>query len=471
MRPPFAPEPSRVAGQPRLIDVPPSSLARLSRLVGPERSAELDLTARAVQRTLGARRVWNVSSTAHGGGVAEMLRLLVGYARDGGVDARWAVIDGDAVFFEITKRLHNRLHGVAGDDGSLARTEGDHYDAVLAANAAELSGPIRPGDIVLLHDPQTAGLATHLVHHGARVVWRCHIGADRANAHTEEAWSFLLPRLDACHTFVFSHSKFVPASLAAADVWVVEPSIDPFSPKNRLLPRQRVAELLAHVGLLAGEPETVPKAVLGGAGPFSRPDRMVLQVSRWDYLKDMLGVLHGFAEHVAGRSDARLVLVGPVVDGVTDDPEGAQVLTECLGAWEALPHAIRDAIRLVALPMDDVDRNALMVNATQRQASLVVQKSLQEGFGLTVTEAMWKSRPVVASAVGGIVDQVTPESGVLLDDPSDLEAFGRSVMTLLSEPAAMATMGRRGRRHVRQRFIGDRHLVEFGRLLVHVASL
>ena len=174
-----------------------------------------------------------------------------------------------------------------------------------------------------------------------------------------------------------------------------------------------------------------------------------MQVSRWDHLKDMRGVMQGFAERVAGASPARLALVGPAVDAVVDDPEGAQVLGECLATWESLPPVAREAIRLVGLPMDDVIANARLVNAIQRHASVVVQKSLQEGFGLTVTEAMWKSRPVVASAVGGITGQVPPGTGVLIDDPTDLDAFGGALLSLLARPAEMTAMGRRAHRHVR----------------------
>ena len=146
------------------------------------------------------------------------------------------------------------------------------------------------------------------------------------------------------------------------------------------------------------------------------------------------------------------------------------MLGECLATWESLPPAAREAIRLVGLPMDDVVANAHLVNAVQRHASVVVQKSLQEGFGLTVTEAMWKSRPVVASAVGGIIGQVPPGTGILIDDPSDLDAFGCAVAALLARPAEMAAMGRRAHRHVRAHYLSDRHLIDYARLLEHVTG-
>jgi len=454
----------------RDVEVAPRSVERLARLVGPARSAGLEQAAVAVRRTLGSRRVWNVSSTAHGGGVAEMLSVLVGYAKGMGVDSRWSVIGADAGFFKITKRLHNRMHGAPGDGGELGRLESDHYEAVLRANMEALDQRIRPGDIVFLHDPQTAGLAGHLERRGARVAWRCHIGADHPNEHTDEAWAFLLPWLAECPTFVFSRRAYVPPQLASSDVHVILPSIDPLSPKNRSLRPGRVTSLLGRTGLLPDERTGTRSAVLGDAGPFAPGDRVVLQVCRWDPLKDMVGVLHGFAEHVAGHSDARLALIGPAVDGVDDDPEGRGVLTECLAAWEALPHQVRGTIRLVTLPMDDIETNALMVNAAQRHASVVVQKSFQEGFGLTVTEAMWKSRPVVASAVGGIVDQVAPGTGILLEDPHDLDVFGRTLRELLARSDEMALLGRRARRHARAHFLSDRHLEDYGQLLMHMAN-
>ena len=455
---------------PSEVEVQARSVERLARLVGPARSAVLEQAASAVRRALGTRRIWNVNSTAHGGGVAEMLSVLVGYARGMGVDSRWVVISGDPGFYEITKRLHNRMHGATGDGGDLGRLESDHYESVLRANAEALVPRVQPGDIVFLHDPQTAGLAGPLVRRGARVAWRSHIGVDRSNERTEEAWAFLLPQLAECPTFIFSRLAYVPPQLASSDVHVILPSIDPLSPKNRALRPERITSLLGQVGLLPDERSSARSAVLGDAGPFAPGDRVVVQVCRWDPLKDMVGVLHGFAEHVAGHSDARLALIGPAIDGVDDDPEGGGILADTLTAWEALPHQIRSSIRLATLPMDDIEANALMVNAVQRHASVVVQKSLQEGFGLTVTEAMWKSRTVVASAVGGIVDQIAPGTGVLLDDPHDLDAFGRTLRDLLAQPTEIAAIGRRARRHARSRFLSDRHLEDYGQLLVHMVT-
>ena len=450
---------------PRDVAVPPLSPQRLSRLIGSVRLDNLVRAAEDVRKAVGDGTVWNISSTEVGGGVAEILHMLVGYSIGSGIDARWVVIEGDEAFFRITKRIHNRLHGAAGDNGGLGRNEAAHYEAVIDANAPSLVHRVKPGDVVILHDPQTAGLAGPLCQRGARVVWRCHIGTERTNGYTEECWNFLEPYLAHCRAYVFSHLGFVPRRLEHADVSIIPPSIDPEAPKNRPLNPTKVHALLARIGLLDDQAVSlapVPaSAVLGGAGPVSPSDRVVVQVSRWDHLKDPQGVLEGFADRLAGRAGLRLVLVGPAVDGVSDDPEGARVLDECMTHWENLSPKLRSAIRLIALPMDDLELNALMVNAIQRHATVVVQKSLEEGFGLTVAEAMWRSRPVVASAVGGIVDQVVPGSGILLRDPSDLDTFGETLAALLERPEEMRAMGRRARAHIRANFLSDRHLVDY----------
>jgi trehalose synthase len=453
--------------EPREVEVTPRFLRRLCRLIGADRFDELTRAAGQARVALDGARVWNFSSTSAGGGVAEMLHSLVGYCIGSGIDAHWVVIEGDLEFFHTTKRLHNRLHGARGDDGALGGPEADHYQAVMAQNLGALASQVGEGDVVVLHDPQTLGLAAALAGRGALVVWRCHIGTERANEYTEEGWNFLQPYLGPCRAYVFSHRDFVPGLFSGAAIFIVPPSIDPFSAKNRSLDDARVDRLMVKIGLF-DEVESSSgstQSVLGGAGPLSRNDRLVVQVSRWDHLKDMQGVLQGFATIVGGHPDLRLVLVGPEVSAVSDDPEGARVLRECMTHWENLPPDRRRAIRLVGLPMDDFEVNALMVNAIQRQATVVVQKSLEEGFGLTVAEAMWKSRPVVASAVGGIVDQVVPGTGVLLSEPSDLDAFARSLTELLASPHEMAAMGRRARIRIRSHFLSDRHLIDYARLI------
>ena len=199
--------------------------------------------------------------------------------------------------------------------------------------------------------------------------------------------------------------------------------------------------------------------------PTPHDARLVAQVSRWDQLKDPAGVIAGFAEHVAPRTDAHLIVAGPAVDAVADDPEGLEVLSECSAAW-SLPSPVRQRIHLAALPMRDSDENAAIVNALQRRADIVVQKSLAEGFGLTVAEAMWKGRPVVASRIGGIQNQIEHgQTGLLLDDPTDLARFGALLVGLLEDPATGEAIGRRAKDAVRDHFLGPRHLMQYARLL------
>jgi trehalose synthase len=342
-----------------------------------------------------------------------------------------------------------------------------------------MTGRLRPGDLVLLHDPQTAGLTAPVTEAGALVAWRSHIGVDWGNDATRGAWSFLRPYLTRAERFVFSRGEYVPSWIPAEKAAIIPPSIDPFSPKNQQLDAGVVRGILASIGVLddvgAREPASFVRrdgrtgfvtrsAEITGEGRPGPDDPVVVQVSRWDRLKDMAGVMQGFADYVAPSCGGYLLLVGPAVAGVTDDPEGAAVFGDCLLQWRELPAGVRDRILLITLPLDDADENAAMVNALQRHASVIVQKSLAEGFGLTVAEGMWKGRPVVGSAVGGIIDQIPEGTGILLPDPEDLEAFGAAVRRLLDDPDGAARMGRAAQAHVRDQYVGDRHLLRYASL-------
>lgn len=466
----------------RQVDVPIRALSHLQPFIGRRRFRDLRREAAQASDLLDGTTVWNVSSTAAGGGVAEMLQVLVGYTLDAGVDIRWLVMSGDPDFFSTTKRIHNRLHGVEGDPGALGPVEQDHYAAVTEANAEEVAGRLSSGDVVILHDPQTAGMAARLARAGARVVWRCHVGRESTNQWTEQAWSFLQPHLAFCEAFVFSVRSYVPAWMDDTRVRVIPPSIDPLSPKNADMSPNDVARVLRQIGLSEGRAPDAPTAFIRRDGTLGHVERkativsdgskpirpeipLVVQVSRWDRLKDMGGVLRGFATEVVGAVDAHLALVGPSVESVTDDPEGAEVLAECTAEWEALPADTRRRVSLVTLPMEDIDENAAMVNAIQGSATVIVQKSLMEGFGLTVAEGMWKAKAVLASRVGGIAEQVVPGTGVLLDDPSDLAGFGKALAGLLSRPHHVASLGAKARRHVLDSFIGDKHLILYAHLM------
>ena len=464
------------------VDVGRMSLERFAGVLLPEKLEEVRAGILEARRVFAGRTVWNVSSTAVGGGVAEMIQALLGYVADLEIASRWMVITGDAGFFVITKRLHNQLHGDL-SDGVLTAADAGRYARMLAGNAVELLGYVQPGDLVLLHDPQTAGLTEYLTHAGALVAWRSHIGVDWQDEATEAAWSFLLPNLVGARGFVFSRREYVPRQIPDDKVAIIPPSIDPFSPKNKLLDDDTVRAALSTVGVLDGPAPREPaaftrrdgsvgyvtqRAEITGDGRPHPDDRLVVQVSRWDRLKDMPGVMRGFAEHVAPACDAYLVLAGPAVAGVADDPEGAAVFAECLLQWRDLPARVRERILLVTLPLDDPDENAAMVNALQRHATVIVQKSLAEGFGLTVAEGMWKGRPVVGSAVGGIIDQIVPGTGILLPDPRNLEDFGAAVRRLLENPDEADRMGRAAQAHITRGYVGDQQLLRYAKLFAAI---
>lgn len=435
----------------REIDVAPVSLDRLGMILPPERVERLTASAERARSELAGRIVWHVNATAVGGGVAELLQTLLAYGNGAGVENRWLVLDADGDFFTITKRVHNLLHGHPGDGGPLAGAERAHYRAVLAENAASLKARVSPRDIVVLHDPQTAGLVRD-AKRCAGVVWRCHVGSDTPNESTDQGWAFLREFIAEADAYVFSREAYAPEWLDRERLRVIAPSIDPFSAKNIDLTPAVARSVLVREDLLPS-------------------DRFVLQVSRWDRLKDMAGVMEGFALLGRRTGDAHLVLAGPQTSGVTDDPEGAQVLAECRRLWQGLPGRTRDRIHLATLPMNDARENALMVNSLQRQAAVVVQKSLAEGFGLTVTEAMWKGRPVVASRVGGIQDQITHGvDGLLIDDPSDLPAFARTLRTVLEDAPMGERLGRAARARVLDEYVGDRHLERYVDLLVALVA-
>lgn len=455
---------------------------RFRSVLSPEQVEVFDAALQRGRDAFAGRVVWNINSTATGGGVAEMLQSLIAYGRGAGVDARWLVIEGNPEFFEVTKRIHNRLHGAPGDGGRLGARERLVYDEVTQANAASIAKLIDPGDLVLLHDPQTAGLVAPLREAGARVIWRCHVGLDRPNRLTRSAWQFLLPYVAPADAYVFSREAFAWDDLDPERIAIVPPSIDAFAPKNQELERKAVSSILYAAGITShngsgrpvftrydGSPGRVDRKVrMWGGPPLTAEVPIVTQVSRWDRLKDPVGVIDAFAAGIAPATTAHLVLAGPDVSSVADDPEGLEVLEECIARWASLSPEVRERVHLLALPMDDPEENAAIVNALQRRSAVVVQKSLAEGFGLTVAEAMWKGRPVVASRIGGIQDQIVDgESGVLVE-PTDLPAFAEAVVSLLADPAGAARMGDAAQTRVRESYLGARHLIQYLELFSRV---
>ena len=451
---------------------------RFETVLTAERYEELvDTTVRALE-IFENRTVWNINSTARGGGVAEMLQSLLAYARGAGVDARWLVISGNQDFFRVTKRIHNHLHGAPGDGGELGDEEHRIYDQVIEQNAQEVLDLVQPRDVVLVHDPQPAGLIERIKEKVAAVVWRCHVGLDFPNDLARDAWRFLMPYVRPAARYVFSREAYAWEGLDGDLIEIIPPSIDAFAPKNQELDPDNVRAIVAASGLVSangtGEPTFThwdqstgrverKTQMFEGGDPPPPNARLVVQVSRWDRLKDPVGVIKGFADHIAPTGDEiHLILAGPAVAAVSDDPEGQEVLQECRDLWEGLGSDVKGKVHLACLPMEDAEENAAIVNALQRRADVVVQKSLAEGFGLTVAEGMWKSRPMVASKIGGIQDQIVHgESGLLIDDPKDLDAYGRAVVELLEDDERAFEMGRKAHDRVRDEFLGARSLIQY----------
>jgi trehalose synthase len=413
-----------------------------------------------------------------------MLPSLLSYVRGAGIDCRWLVMEGTPDFFRVTKRIHHSLHGSVGEGTLLDNDARAIYEQVSQANAIELQALVRARDIVILHDPQTAGLIPHMMRAGATVVWRCHVGQDDPDEESDKGWAFLSPYLESVPATIFSREAYIPTCCDSGRSVIIPPSIDPFSAKNQDMDEATVRAILVYTGLVEGPSGEGTPAFLHRDGTPGRVDRqadvirhgrapawntpLVVQVSRWDWLKDPAGVLEGFARKVeeTTASGAELVLAGPTVAAVADDPEGATVLSEVVALWRGLPESDRARVHLALLPMVDIEENAAIVNALQRHAAVVVQKSLKEGFGLTVTEAMWKARPVVASAVGGIQDQIEDGvQGLLLKDANDLDSFGSLLCRLLENENYAQQIGENGRKRVMESYLGVRHLLQYAELI------
>jgi trehalose synthase len=467
-----------------LEEVPVAALSpeRFQSLLG-DRWEEVDEAIDESRRLLKGRVIWHVNSTARGGGVAELLQSLLAYARGAGVDVRWMTISGSPDFFRVTKRIHNRLHESKGDGGPLGPEERDVYDGALAEAANELAALVQPGDVVYIHDPQPAGLVPQMVSADVKVIWRCHIGVDRPGELARATWDFLRPYVADADAYVFSREQFIWEGLDQQRIWIVPPSIDAFSPKNQDLDAEAVRSILAVIGagpsdhhsralfrrFDGSEARVTRTADLVQDGPVPDDAPLVSQVSRWDRLKDPVGVLRSFAD--SSSESAHLLLAGPSVAGVSDDPEGAEVLYEVKAQRDDLPEEKRARVHLASLATDDVEENAAMVNAIQRRSNVVLQKSLAEGFGLTVAEAMWKERPMVASRVGGIQDQIEDGvSGILIDDPTDLEAVARAFDGFLGDPARAAKVGKAARERVVEHFLGTRSLLQYMDLIEKLLS-
>ena len=456
-----------------------AAVAQLSRSV-----AELRAHAAVLAPALAGRTVWMVNSTARGGGVAEMMPREVAMLRELGVATRWAVIEpAEPEFFPLTKRLHNLIHGAG--DPRLTAADRTLYDRVSAQLAAELLPRLADGDVLVVHDPQPLG-AGGRVRTSRRIsaIWRCHIGIDEDLPQTRAAWDFLAPDLPDYDHALFTAAEYVPPQLAGS-ASIMTPAVDPLSHKNRELGIHKLVGILVDAKLVpeygpAIEPPfehpalrvqadgTLQVALLPEEiGLLFRP--IVLQVSRWDRLKGWRPLLDGFVRlkrqvtHRAARYterqrrmlvQARLVLAGPDPESIHDDPEATEVFAELCNTYGSLEPELRADIALLALPMTSLKENALIVNALQRCATLVVQNSLREGFGLTVTEAMWKRCAVLASPACGLRQQIRHGvDGHLLASAEDPEEIADTLERLLIDPHTREAHGRAAQLRVQDEFL------------------
>jgi trehalose synthase len=374
---------------------------------------------------LRGRKVQNINSTAVGGGVAEILNRLIPLLHEVGVDARWDVIRGGEEFFAVTKTIHNALHG---QPVTLTPRDIAVFRETTEQNLASLE---LSDDIVFVHDPQPAGLIERRAR-GSRWIWRCHIDL---SAPSPAVWEFLRPWVERYDAAVFSAPQF--SRTLPIDQVLIAPSIDPLADKNRELDARTVESVVTGLGI---DP--------------SRP--LVTQVSRFDRLKDPVGVIEAYL--LARKyNDCQLLLVG---GSATDDPEGAQVLTECRERAAGDPD-----IHVVELP----PTANIEINALQRASTVILQKSLREGFGLTVSEALWKGKPVIAGAVGGIPLQITHRYSGILTHTIDGTAYW--IKQLLNAPDFAQRLGENGREHVRQNFLLTRHLRDYMLLFLYLDHL
>ncbi len=371
---------------------------------------------RLLGERLAGKRVVNVNSTRTGGGVAEILNRLIPLLNEVGLKARWEVVSGTEEFFALTKHLHNALHGTP---HQFTAADAGIYNNVTAHNLRTLN---LDADLMFIHDPQPAGLIRARDDIGGKWLWRCHIDV---SAPAPGAWEFIAPLVQRYDLSVFSAPQFA-RSMDLPQV-LIAPSIDPLSDKNRPLSSGEIETIMTRLGIRSDKP-------------------IVTQVSRFDRLKDPLGVVKAW-QIARRRVDCQLILAG---GSATDDPEGVEVLREVREAASSDPD-----VHILDLPPDA----NLEINAIQRASTVILQKSLKEGFGLTVSEALWKWKPVIAGAVGGIPLQITHRYSGILTHTVEGTAFW--IKQLLSAPEYARRLGENGHNHVRNSFLLTRHMRDY----------
>jgi trehalose synthase len=381
-------------------------------IIGKGAIEELKLLASGLQ----GKVIQNINSTFSGGGVAEILNRMIPLFEQLGVDACWNIIEGNDSFFQVTKKFHNALHNRKQD---ITAADYDIFQEVTRKNVENMD---LYGDILFIHDPQPAGLIQRKPQIGKKWIWRCHIDISRPD---ESVWKFLQPYITQYDAAVFSAPAFShPLPMRQ---FLISPSIDPLSDKNRELPDTLINAVFRRYEI-----------------PQDKP--IITQVSRFDYLKDPVGVIEAF-ELVRKNIDCRLVFAGGTA---SDDPESEKVLEEVKERAAGNP----DIHILLVPPNSDIE-----INALQRGSTVIVQKSLGEGFGLTVSEALWKGKPIVASAVGGIPLQVKDKLTGLLSH--GIEGTAHALKELLNNPDYAKWLGNNGREHVKNNFLITRHLKDY----------
>jgi trehalose synthase len=360
--------------------------------------------------------IQNINSTAVGGGVAEILSRMIPLLQELGVNVTWDIIKGDSRFFEITKKMHNALHGKA------IRFSDEEIELYLQTNEVNAQQLPLDSDIVFIHDPQPCALIRNKKSKGQQWIWRCHIDFSNPDPFI---WNFLKQYIEKYDTSIFSAPSFA-RKLSIPQV-LISPSIDPLSDKNRELPQETIDSVLERFNIDKKRP-------------------IVTQISRFDYLKDPVGVVKVF-RRVRKYIDCQLVLAG---GGAADDPEGAQVLSEVQEIASNDP----DIFLLLLPPSSDIE-----INALQRASNVILQKSLKEGFGLTVAEALWKSKPVIAGAVGGIPLQIAHKYSGLLTHTIEGTAF--ALKQLLQNPTYAMKLGENGHNHIRKNYLITRHIRDY----------
>jgi len=391
------------------------TLADYTHIVGKELTEQI----RQLSEPLKGKRVLHVSATAFGGGVSEILYTLVPLMRDVGVDAHWHVIFGKEEFYNATKLLHNSLQGA---EETLSDEQWELFDEINAMNAEGLQGE---WDVVIVHDPQPIGLLRGAKAKGKHWVWRCHIDLSTPNP---APIARLLPMIEEYDASVWHLEDYVPNGMGKHrdDVRICPPAIDPLSPKNMAFSPEDAAFVCRQFGIDVDRP-------------------LITQVSRFDPWKDPIGVIDAYREVTAEIPEAQLAMVGSMA---TDDPEGMEYFQK------TFEYAGGDEDIKILSNLNNV--GAIEVNAFQSQSDICLQKSIREGFGLTVTEALWKGRPTVAGNVGGIPLQIEDGvSGFLVDSPSQC---AERCLEILRDPELGKTLGRQGKEHARKHFLTPRLL-------------